>query len=248
MATSSFSHLLPSAEIPEPERDSPRPGPDDDSGKGKKSRKKAASEPEDERDDNDEGKGEDRPDSRKGKKAQNVTMNFYAVADDDDDRDDSRGNQGKKGRKALGPRAEDDDDDDDKKEARARATKRSQSNDVDDDDEDDDDEKEAKARASESRHWQKIMSHPAAQRNVAFAAKLAAMPNLTSKQAIEILEEGVPTATRAERSARNPTIGGATGYQAHELAPGGLGTMMIQSSWDRAFKLARVKHRPIRES
>jgi hypothetical protein len=227
MANSSFAHLLPTAEVPEPERDGPRPGPDDDSGKGKKGRKKAATEPEDEKDDNDEGEGEGRPRSRK--KAQNISLNFYAAEPEDekDDEDESRGNQGRK--KAWGKPKE----------------KRSESNDVDDDDEDEEDEKEARARASESRRWQKIMSHPTAQRNPAFAAKLAAMPNLSSSQVIEILEESGSPISRPDRSARNPTIGGSSGAPGRTPAPGGFGTMEIQSSWDHAFKLARTKIRPI---
>lgn len=174
--------------------------------------------------DDDEKKDRDHEDvndgAKKGKKAEDdepekkddEKKSPDAKAEDDDP--DAKASDDDK------PDGDDGDEDDDKKSGKAKKAKA--------EDGDEDDEKMRAGAMKERARCAAIFASPAAARNVQMAAKLAFSTDLTSAQAIEVLQAAPAATAHPNRAAGNPRIGAAG-------APEITGKQAVDSSWDRAF-------------
>jgi hypothetical protein len=155
-----------------------------------------------------------------------------SAEDDDDDKRCEDEDTGAKG-KAEGD--DDDKGDDDKKDGKAKSKGKAAS---DEDDDDEKDEDKAKAAAmTERKRCASIFASPAASKNVQLACELAFNTDLTSAQAIAILEKSPSASSNfAERSARNPRVGAGGGSQPNS-------EQAISASWDAAFAKVTPKSR-----
>lgn len=141
---------------------------------------------------------------------------------DDDKKPDSKAEDDDPDASASGddlPTSDDGDEDDDGDKKGKKAKKA---------EDEKDDEKMKAAALKERARCAAIFASPAAARNVKMAAELAFNTDLSSAQAIAVLQTAPASASNPNRAAGNPRIAGSG-------APEVTGKQAVDSSWDRAF-------------
>jgi hypothetical protein len=165
-------------------------------------------------DDGDDKKESPEPDDEDDEKAKSNDEDKNYAEDDDPD-----------------SQAESDDNEPEDGEKKDKAKKAS----ADDDKKEDDEEKMQAGARRERARCAAIFASPAAARNVQLAAELAFNTDLSSKQAVAVLEKS-PAARPAhpDRAARNPRVGSGAGAAPDEK-------QAVASRWDKHLQEASGK-------